>query len=624
MTDWIKNQPERSQLRFITCGSVDDGKSTLLGRLLWETHQVLEDQINRLRLDSRQHGTQGEALDLALLLDGLAAEREQGITIDVAHCYFATPKRRFIVADTPGHEEYTRNMVTAASTADAAVLLVDARQGPTTQTRRHAYLASLLGVGQLILAVNKMDLVDYSQAVFQAIEQEFQIWLQNWPWRGFTAIPVSALHGDNIGSHSGQMSWYQGPCLLAHLENIEIDQPVTSAPVFPVQWVNRPDAQFRGYAGTLRSGTLRIGDELQVAQTGQLARLDKIITADGELPMAQAGQAITLCLDRPLSISRGDVISLRHNPLTQSSQFSAKLVWLHTKPAQEGAVYDLKLMHQWASATLLQIGPRIDPNTQQAQPCQSVAQNDIVEARLRCNMPLVLAPYTQSKALGGFILVDRLTHDTLAAGMVSSEPLGTENIHPRSTTVTRQLREQLLGQTSRVLWFTGLSGAGKTTLAQELESRLNKLGHLTYLLDGDNLRMGLNQDLGFNRENRRENIRRVAEVAHLMADAGLIVLTAFVSPYQADRQMARERIGTERFIEIFVDTPLDLCEQRDPKGLYQKARSGLISNFTGLGQAYETPPTPDLHLKIDAQTQVSAAVDTLLEALLSDYGLRQR
>lgn len=605
--EWMAQQAQQDLLRFITCGSVDDGKSTLIGRLLWESQQVFDDQLTALQADSKRHGTQGQDIDFALLVDGLAAEREQGITIDVAYRFFATPRRKFIVADTPGHEQYTRNMVTGASTADVAVLLIDARQGVLTQTRRHAYLVSLVGIKQVILAVNKLDLVGYQQAVFDAIVADFHTLAQPLGFTGITPIPLSALKGDNITERSRHTPWYQGPTLMGCLETLPVTQPVHNKVVFPVQWVNRPNASFRGFSGTLAAGQLKVGDLIRVTASGQTATLSRMVTADGDLSVAHAGDAVTLVLDREVDASRGDVLALAEQPLEMTDQFEATLVWMHDEPGHMGRAYEMKLANQWASASLTSLKYRVNVNTQAHESCKQLALNDIAVANLALSRPLVFAPYNDNRTLGGFILVDKFTHATVAAGMIRHNLRRAQNVHRHALSITREDRERLNGHKGKVIWFTGLSGSGKSTLANALEKELHAQGKRTYILDGDNIRQGLNKDLGFTDADRVENIRRVAEVSRLMMDAGLIVMTAFISPFRAEREMARELIGAGNFVEVFVDTPLEVCEQRDPKGLYKKARSGKLPNMTGVNSPYEAPETPTI--TIDTQL-ISAELAT--------------
>lgn len=614
LQEWLHQQAQQNLLRFITCGSVDDGKSTLIGRLLWESQQVFDDQFSTLQADSRRHGTQGQEIDFALLVDGLAAEREQGITIDVAYRYFATPRRRFIVADTPGHEQYTRNMITGASTADAAVLLVDARQGVLTQTRRHAHLIALVGIRKVILAVNKMDLVAYDQEPFDAIVAEFHRLAKPLGFDSITAIPLSALQGENITRRCARTPWYQGPTLMGCLETLNIDPPRQNKAVFPVQWVNRPNDSFRGFSGTLASGCLTVGDQLRVTSSGQTAALARIVTADGDLQSAQAGSAITVVLDREVDASRGDIIGLAGQPLEMSDQFEATLVWMHDEPGLMGRAYDMKLANQWASTTVTSLKYRIDVNTQAHESCRQLLQNDIATVNLALSRPLVFAPYEENHTLGGFILVDKFTHATVAAGMIRHNLRRAQNVHRQALSITRADRERLNGHAGKVIWFTGLSGSGKSTLANALEKELHAQGKRTYIMDGDNVRLGLNKDLGFTDADRVENIRRVAEVARLMMDAGLIVMTAFISPFRAEREMARELIGRDSFIEVFMSTPLEVCEQRDPKGLYKKARSGLLPNMTGINSPYEAPVTPD-SVVISADVAVDEATQSIIRLL---------
>ncbi|MCR1828872.1 sulfate adenylyltransferase subunit CysN [Pseudomonas oleovorans] len=607
LSEWLEQQANQDLLRFITCGSVDDGKSTLIGRLLWEAQQVFDDQLSTLQVDSRRHGTQGNDIDFALLVDGLAAEREQGITIDVAYRFFSTPHRKFIVADTPGHEQYTRNMITGASTADVAVLLIDARQGVMTQTRRHAYLAALVGIKHIILAINKMDLVAYDAQVFADTLAAFNTAAEPLGLDSITAIPLSALKGDNITSRSAHTPWYQGPTLMACLETIDPRPPREFKTVFPVQWVNRPDASFRGFSGTLASGQLAVGNEVRVTASGQTAKIARIVTANGDLDCANPGDAITLVLDREVDSSRGDILARAEQPLEMTDQFEATLVWMHDEPGLIGRSYEIKLANQWASASLTALKHRIDVNTQAHESCRQLQLNDIAVANLALSKPLVFDTYAQSNTLGGFLLVDKYTHSTVAAGMIRHNLRRAQNVHRQALSITREDRERLNGHQGKVIWFTGLSGSGKSTIANALEKELHAQGKRTYILDGDNVRQGLNRDLGFTDADRVENIRRVAEVAKLMMDAGLIVMTAFISPFRAERQMARELIGEDNFIEVFVDTPLDICEQRDPKRLYKKARSGQLPNMTGIDSPYESPTQPNILIKT-ALTSIKEAV----------------
>ena len=592
INDWMAQQAQQDLLRFITCGSVDDGKSTLIGRLLWESQHIFDDQLSTLQADSKRHGTQGQDIDFALLVDGLAAEREQGITIDVAYRFFATPRRKFIVADTPGHEQYTRNMVTGVSTADVAVMLVDARQGVLTQTKRHAYLVSLVGIEHVVLAINKVDLVDYKKDVFDAIVADFKVLAEPLGLKEITPIPLSALKGDNITKRSEHTPWYQGPTLMGCLETIDFERPTENKAVFPVQWVNRPNANFRGFSGTLASGELAVGDQLRVTASGQTVHLDRIVTADGDQSTAHAGDAVTLVLNREVDASRGDVITLASQPLEITDQFEATIVWMQDEAGHIGRAYDIKLANQWASASLTSLKYRINVNTQAHESCKQLVLNEIAVANLALSKPLVFAPYDENPTLGGFILVDKYTHATVAAGMIRHNLRRAQNVHRQALSITREDRERLNGHPGKVIWFTGLSGSGKSTIANALAKELHVQGKRTYILDGDNIRQGLNKDLGFTESDRIENIRRATEVAKLMMDAGMIVMTAFISPFRAERQMARELIGNDNFIEVFVDTPLEVCEQRDPKGLYKKARRGQLPNMTGITGPYERPDHP--------------------------------
>jgi bifunctional enzyme CysN/CysC len=614
LDELLAAQAQQDLLRFITCGSVDDGKSTLIGRLLWETQQILDDQLAALRADSRRHGTQGDDLDLALLLDGLAAEREQGITIDVAYRFFATPRRRFIVADTPGHEQYTRNMVTGASTADAAVILVDATQGLLMQTRRHAFLVSLMGIRHMVLAVNKMDAVGYAQEPFQRIAAEFASFATSLHFDSVTALPLSALRGDNVTAPSPRTAWHRGPTLLGWLEGLAVAEPPGARFALPVQWVNRPDSRFRGLSGTVASGAVRCGDELRVAASGQTAQVAQILGAAGPQEQAVRGDAVTLRLDRELDASRGDVLARADDPLEMADQFEADVVWLHDSPGLAGRSYELKLATQWTGASLTAIKHRVNPQTLAHEAARQLALNDIAVCTLATGKPLAFDAYAASRTLGGFILVDRLTHATVAAGLIRHSLRRAGNLHRQALGVTRAHREQLNGHGACVVWFTGLSGSGKSTVADALEQRLHAQGVRTYLLDGDNVRQGLNRDLGFTEADRVENIRRVAEVARLMMDAGLVVMTAFISPFQRERDMARELIGAGRFVEVHLSTQLAVCEARDVKGLYRKARAGQLLNLTGVHSPYETPSSPELTLDTTTCT-VDGAVDQVLDRL---------
>jgi len=612
--EFLAQQREQDLLRFITCGSVDDGKSTLIGRLLWEAQQLFDDQLATLQNESKKYGTQGENLDFALLVDGLAAEREQGITIDVAYRFFATSRRKFIVADTPGHEQYTRNMVTGASTADVAVLLVDARQGVLTQTRRHAYLVSLVGIRHVVLAVNKMDLIGFDKSKFEQIRDTFASFAAPLGFESLTAIPLSALKGDNMTTRSSATPWYSGPTLMGYLETIQVQRQTNDRLVFPVQWVNRPDSTFRGFCGNLASGTVQVGDEVRVTASGQVAQVAEIVTFDGSLLQAQAGRAVTLRLDREIDASRGDVITRADTPLEMTDQFEATLVWLHEEAGLIGRSYDLKLASQWSGASITGIKHRVNINTLAHEASRQLSLNDISVCTLALSKPLAYDSYSQLTTLGSFILVDRFTHATVAAGMIRHSLRRAQNVHHQALSITRADREKQNGHRGKVIWLTGLSGSGKSTLANALEKELHARGKRTYILDGDNIRQGLNKDLGFTEADRVENIRRVAEVARLMLDAGLIVMTAFISPFRREREMARELIGSENFLEVYVSTPLAVCEQRDVKGLYKKARQGLIPNFTGVNSPYEAPPQPDITVTGE-ESQLTSSIQTLLSRL---------
>ncbi len=608
---FLDQQQKLQLLRFTTCGSVDDGKSTLIGRLLWESKQLFEDQLATLKQDSKKYGTQGDEIDYALLVDGLSAEREQGITIDVAYRFFATDKRKFIVADTPGHEQYTRNMITGASTADVAVILVDASQGVLTQTRRHAYLVSLIGMRHVVLAVNKMDRINYDAAVFEKICDDFRAFALTLGFESITAIPVSALKGDNIIARSPNTHWYAGPTLMGYLETIDFSQPVTDRLVFPVQWVNRPDSAFRGFSGTLTEGTVSVGDDIRITASGQTAKIADIVTMDGPLAVADQGMAVTLTLDREIDASRGDVITLAQKPLQMTDQFEATLVWMNEEAGLIGRSYELKLATQWVSASVTSIRHRINVNTLAHEQSRQLEMNDICVCHLSLSKPVVCDTYAQSRAMGGFILVDKFSHATVAVGMITHSLRRAQNVHKQALSIGRGEREKLNGHKGRVIWFTGLSGSGKSTIANAMEVVLHAMGYRTYILDGDNVRGGLNKDLGFTDADRVENIRRIAEVAKLMMDSGLIVMTAFISPFIREREMARELIGPENFLEVYVSTSLEVCEQRDVKGLYKKARAGLLPNMTGVGSAYAAPVSADVTVNGGAD-DLAESVDRLI------------
>jgi bifunctional enzyme CysN/CysC len=611
---YLAQQQDQDLLRFITCGSVDDGKSTLIGRLLWDAQQLTDDQLASLKSESKKHGTQGGEIDFALLVDGLSAEREQGITIDVAYRFFSTNKRKFIVADTPGHEQYTRNMVTGASTADLAIILVDARQGILTQTRRHAYLVSLMGIRHVVLAVNKMDLVNFDHSVFKDICQGFESFAQTLGFTSITAIPLSALKGDNITERSVNTPWYQGPTLMGYLQTVEVPPATSDRLVFPVQWVNRPNDSFRGFSGYVSEGQVKVGDEIRVTLSGHTATVTEIASMDGPLQQAVSGDAITLKLDKEIDASRGDIISLSQRPLATTDQFEATLVWMHEEAGLIGRSYDIKLATQWATASITNIKHRVDINNLAHEASTQLALNDISVCTLATSKSLVFDSYANSRTLGSFILVDRISNATVAAGMINHSLRRAQNVHKQALSITRTDREKLNGHKGKVIWFTGLSGSGKSTIANALEVQLHALGHRTYLLDGDNVRQGLNKDLGFTDADRVENIRRIAEVAKLMMDAGMIVMTAFISPFRRERQMARELIGEDNFVEIYVNTSLEVCEQRDVKGLYKKARAGQLPNLSGVGSPYEPPTAADFEVNSE-QTELNMAINQLMERI---------
>ena len=598
---YLKQHEAKPLLRFITCGSVDDGKSTLIGRLLYDSKRLFDDQLAALEKDSRRHGTQGERIDYALLLDGLAAEREQGITIDVAYRYFDTDKRKFIVADCPGHEQYTRNMATGASTADLAVVLVDARKGLLTQTHRHSYIVSLLGIRHVVLAVNKMDLVDFDEAVFARIATDYRALARRLGIAEVTCIPLSALEGDNLSSRSTRTPWYNGPALLEHLEQVQVDAQEGGGSLrLPVQWVNRPHQNFRGYAGTLAAGEVKPGDEVIVLPSARRSRVSRVLDAEGDVASATAGQAVTLTLADEIDISRGDVIAAAGDPPEVADQFAAHLLWMSDAPLLPGRPYWLKIGARTVSATVTEIKHRIDVNTQEHLAAKRLELNEVGYCNLSLDEPIPFEAYARNRTLGGFILIDRYDNGTAAAGTLDFALRRAGNVHWQHVDVDKAARARQKGQVPKVLWFTGLSGAGKSTIANLVDKRLHALGYHSFLLDGDNVRHGLNRDLGFTDEDRVENIRRVAEVAKLMTDAGLIVLVSFISPFRAERRMARARFDAGEFVEVFVDVPLAVAEARDVKGLYRKARAGLIPNFTGIDSPYEAPEHPELHLDAGA------------------------
>jgi len=620
---WLAQQEAKELLRFITCGSVDDGKSTLIGRLLYESKQIFDDQLDALETDSKRHGTQGTKIDFALLVDGLSAEREQGITIDVAYRFFSSARRKFIVADTPGHEQYTRNMVTGASTADLAVLLVDARKGVLTQTRRHSYLAKLVGIRRFVLAVNKMDLVDYDQAAFDGICADYRAFAEQIGVEEWIAIPVSGLNGDNIMSRSEATAWYSGPTLLEHLDTVPLDVAADAEKPFrmPVQWVNRPNQNFRGFSGQIASGSAGPGTEVRVLPSGRTTRIERIVTLGGDLDEAVAGESVTVTFADEIDCSRGDVIAAAGDPPEAADQFEATIVWMADEELLPGRGYWMKLGTQMVTAMIQEPKYEINVNTLEHLATKTLALNGIGVAELSTDREIVFEPYavegtSPNKALGGFILIDKLTNATVGCGMLHFALRRSLNIHRQHLDVSRETHAAIKGQKPAVLWFTGLSGAGKSTIANIVEKKLAARGRHTFLLDGDNIRHGLNRDLGFTEADRIENIRRVGEVARLMADAGLIVLTAFISPFRAERHMVRRMIPEGEFFEIFVDTPLAEAEKRDVKGLYAKARAGELKNFTGIDSPYEPPEHAEIHIDT-TELDADAAADLIVERLLS-------
>ena len=615
---YLETHQHKTMLRFITCGSVDDGKSTLIGRLLYDSKMIFEDQLEALSNDSKKVGTQGQDIDFALLVDGLAAEREQGITIDVAYRFFNTEKRKFIVADCPGHEQYTRNMVTGASSADLAVVMIDARKGVLVQTRRHSYLCHLIGIKNIVLAVNKMDLVDYSQDVFDKIVADYAAFAEEIGIESFTAMPISGFKGDNITTAPSENTpWYDGPSLVEHLEGVEVLSDVAADKPFrmPVQWVNRPNLDFRGFSGLIASGQVKPGDAVRALPSGKTSTVKSIVTYDGELNEASAGQSVTLTLADEIDCSRGDVLCVADDPPETADQFEATLVWLNDEDLSVGRGYWLKLGTQTVSATVQQPKYRVDVNTMDELAAKTLSLNDIGVAEVYSDKPLVFESYADNRTMGGFILIDKITNATVAAGMLNFSLRRSQNVHWQATDITREHHAQMKNQTPRVLWFTGLSGSGKSTIANEVEKKLALMNRHTFLLDGDNVRHGLNKDLGFTEADRIENIRRVGEVARLMTDAGLIVLTAFISPFRAERRLVRDMLEDHEFIEVFVDTPLEVAEQRDVKGLYKKARSGELKNFTGIDSPYEPPENPEITVNTVAMTPEEAA-DHIIQQIL--------
>ena len=616
---YLNVHESKSFLRFITCGSVDDGKSTLIGRLLYDSRQIYEDQLVSIEKESKKLGTQGDKVDLALLVDGLAAEREQGITIDVAYRYFSTNKRKFIVADTPGHVQYTRNMATGASTADVAVLLIDARYGLQEQSRRHAYIISLFGVKRVVLAINKMDLNNFDQSVFNAIEVDFRKFSENLGFLDITCIPISALNGDNVTTLSNRSKWYKGPSLLNFLEHVDVDQNSFEAPFrLPVQWVNRPNLDFRGFSGTITSGVINVGDSITVSPSGKRSKVKEIVTHGGNLKTACENMAITLTLEDQIDISRGDMISTSDNPTAQADQFQAHILWMNEKELFPGRQYLLKTINKTVLASISNLKYKVDINDFSEVADKTLGLNEIGVATLVLSAPIAFDAYSDNRKTGSIIIIDRQTNETVGVGMIDFALRRSSNVVWQDLEVNKFIRAKQKNQNPALLWFTGLSGSGKSTIANLLEKRLLDLNRHTYILDGDNLRHGLNRDLGFTKVDRVENIRRVGEVSSLMVDAGLITIASFISPYKAERQMARDLLGDKFFIEIFINTPLDVAESRDVKGLYAKARAGEIKNFTGIDSDYEVPENPEI--EIDTTKLSAAEAAEIIVKYLKDNG----
>ena len=608
---YLKEQASLDLLRFITCGSVDDGKSTLIGRMLYESQMIFDDQVASLKKDSQKHGTQGEEIDFALLVDGLSAEREQGITIDVAYRFFSSSKRKFIVADTPGHEQYTRNMATGASTADLAILLVDARNGVMTQTKRHSFIVSLLGIKKVILAINKMDLVNYDQKTYQQIDQNYRSFAENLNFEHIQSIPISALKGDNVYEKSKMMKWYSEKTLFSYLETVKVAASKSSKFILPVQRVNRPNLDFRGYSGTIASGNIKVGEEIRTVPSNQKAKVKEIFIGDKSIKSSSDRQSITLTLNKEIDISRGDIICKKDSIVESADQFNINMIWMSEENCFPGRSYIAKIHNNSSSIKILDIKKIYNVNTLEHSPGKQLDLNDVAEVTVSLNKNVPFMSYQENKNMGSMIIIDPISNQTIGVGMINFALRRSRNIHLQSLSITKELREKMNGHKGQVLWLTGLSGSGKSTIANALEKQLYAEGKKTYVLDGDNIRHGLNKDLGFTDKDRVENIRRVAEVAKLMCDAGLIVITAFISPFRAEREMARSLFQSGEYKEIFISTPLKIAEQRDPKGLYKKARSGEIPNFTGINSPYEKPIKPELTIDT-SKTSVAQSVKKIL------------
>ncbi|MEM7741294.1 MAG: sulfate adenylyltransferase subunit CysN [Pseudomonadota bacterium] len=612
--EYLATHENKDMLRFLTCGSVDDGKSTLIGRLLYDAKTIADDQLDALGSDSKKFGTQGGEIDFALLVDGLAAEREQGITIDVAYRFFSTDKRKFIVADTPGHEQYTRNMATGASTAEVAIILIDARQGVLPQTRRHSFICSLLGIRHVVVAINKMDLKDYREDIFRGIEEEYRAFAKPLGFESITCMPLSALKGDNMLTKSQNTPWYDGSALLPYLETIDVSRKEEQPFRMPVQWVNRPNLDFRGFAGTIVSGTVAPGDEVVILPSGKRTTVERIVTRQGDLAMADKNRAVTLTLADEVDASRGDVIAAAQQPAEQANQLQAKILWMDDEVMLPGRQYILKSNNRMIPAQITELKHRIDVNTLEHLSGKTLKLNEIGECNISLNQRLVFDAYADNRAMGSFILIDRLTNHTVGVGMVDYALRRSKNVHWQALEVDKSARQRIVGQRSCMLWFTGLSGSGKSTIANLVEKRLHDLGRLTYVLDGDNIRHGLNKDLGFTDADRVENIRRIGEAGKLMVDAGVITLVSFISPFKADRRSVRERMEDGEFIEVYVSTPIEVAEQRDVKGLYAKARKGEIKNFTGIDSPYETPENPEIDIDT-SEIAAEKAAEEIVEYL---------